>query len=259
MEPVSPAPGLLPSRGMLRAEVLLVLGVSLGRSAVYSLIALAQALAAGPLATQSTSLNTSQAQQPWLDLLYQLLSITFTLVPGALAVLLLALTAGSAAQAVRDLGLDLRRPGRDLWQGLALTAAIGVPGLAFYLLGRAMGITVEVVPAALGEHWWTVPVLLLQALKNGLVEEVVVVGYLVQRLERLGWSGRRIVVVSALVRGAYHTYQGVGPGLANVVMGLVFAQFYRRTRRTAPLIVAHTVIDAFAFVGYALVKDVLPL
>ena len=50
-EPVSPAPGLLPSRGMLRAEVLLVLGVSLGRSAVYSLIALAQALAAGPLAT----------------------------------------------------------------------------------------------------------------------------------------------------------------------------------------------------------------
>ena len=103
------------------------------------------------------------------------------------------------------------------------------------------------------------PVLLLQALKNGLVEEVVVVGYLVQRLERLGWSGRRIVVVSALVRGAYHTYQGVGPGLANVVMGLVFAQFYRRTRRTAPLIVAHTVIDAFAFAGYALVKDVLPL
>lgn len=253
MEPVSP------TRGLLCAELLVVLGLSLGRSAVYSLIALAQALASGPLAGQSTSLNTSQARDPWLDLLYQLLSIGFTLVPAALAVLLLALTAGSVAQALGDLGLDLRRPGRDLWQGVAITAAIGVPGLTFYLVGRALGITVEVIPAALDAHWWTIPVLLLQALKNGIIEEVVVVGYLVQRLERLAWSGRRIVVVSAVIRGAYHTYQGLGPGAANIVMGLVFAQWFRRTRRTAPLIVAHTLIDAFSFVGYGLVKDVLPL
>ena len=41
-----------PSPAWLRAEVLIVLALSLGRSAVYSLIALAQALAAGPLAAQ---------------------------------------------------------------------------------------------------------------------------------------------------------------------------------------------------------------
>ncbi|MEO2098539.1 MAG: CPBP family intramembrane glutamic endopeptidase, partial [Brachybacterium sp.] len=58
---------------------------------------------------------------------------------------------------------------------------------------------------------------------------------------------------------AYHTYQGVGPGLANLVMGLVFGEWYRRTRRTMPLVVAHTLLDAAAFVGYALLKDVLPL
>ena len=80
-------------------------------------------------------MNTSQAQQPWLDLLFQLLSITFTLVPAALAVLLLALTAGSAAQAVRDLGLDLRRPGRDLWQGLAQICV----GLTHAARGNATG------------------------------------------------------------------------------------------------------------------------
>jgi hypothetical protein len=36
-------------------------------------------------------------------------------------------------------------------------------------------------------------------------------------------------------------------------MGVVFAEYYRRTRRVAPLVVAHTVLDVVAFVGYALV------
>src|SRR5690606_41096342 len=81
------------------------------------------------------------------------------------------------------------------------------------------------------------------ALKNGVLEEVIVVGYLVQRLERLGWSPRAIVLASAVLRGAYHTYQGIGPGLANLVMGLVFGTWYLRTRRTLPLIIAHTLLD----------------
>lgn len=246
-----------PSRGWLRAEVLLVLALSLGRSAVYSLLTLAQALAAGPLSGQSTALNTSLQENAWLDLLYQLLSITFTLVPVALVVLLLALTAGSLRQALQDLGMDLGRPLRDLAHGAMLTAGIGIPGLAIYYLGRLLGATVEVIPAALDTHWWTLPVLVLHAVKNAVLEEVIVVGYLFQRLEKLGWSARRIIVVSALLRGAYHTYQGVGPGLANFVMGLVFGEWYRRTRRTLPLVIAHTLLDVFAFVGYALLRDVL--
>jgi membrane protease YdiL (CAAX protease family) len=248
-----------PSRAWLRAEVLVILALSLGRSAVYSLFALVQALAAGPLGTQSTALNTSLREDPWLDLVYQLLSIAFTLVPVVLALLLLAATAGSLRQALADLGLEGGRSARDVLHGVLLTAAIGIPGLAVYYLGRALGATLEVIPAALAEHWWTVPVLVLHALKNAVLEEVLAVGYLVQRLERLGWSPRAIVLASALLRGAYHTYQGVGPGLANLVMGLVFAEWYRRTRRTIPLIIAHTLLDVVAFVGYALLKDVLGL
>lgn len=250
------------SRAWLRAEVLVVLALSLGPSAVYSLLSLAQALAAGPLAAQSTSLNSSLSRDPWLDLLYQLLSAAFALVPVVLVVLLLALTAGSLHQALRDLGLDVARPLRgrplrDLAHGILLTAGIGVPGLAIYYLGRLLGATVEVIPAALDAHWWTVPVLVLHAVKNALVEEVIVVGYLFQRLERLGWSARRIILVSALLRGAYHTYQGVGPGLANLVMGLVFGEWYRRTRRTMPLVIAHTLLDVVAFVGYALLRGMI--
>lgn len=248
---------LTENRTWLRVEVIVVLALSLGRSAVYSLIALVQALAAGPLSGQSTSLNSSLQENPWLDLLQQLLSIVFTLTPVALVVLLLALSAGTLAQSLRDLGVDLGRPGKDLAWGLALTAGIGLPGLAVYYAGRALGATVEVIPAALDTHWWTVPVLVLHAVKNAVLEEVIVVGYLYQRLERLGWSGRRIIIASALLRGAYHTYQGVGPGLANLAMGLVFGEFYRRSRRTMPLIVAHTLIDVFAFVGYALLKNLI--
>lgn len=248
---------MTPSRAWLRAEVLIVLALSLGQSAVYSLLALAQALAAGPLSGQTTALNRSLRENPWLDLLYQLLSIVFTLSPVALVVLLLALTAGSLHQALVDLGLDLGRPLRDLLHGVLLTAGIGLPGLAIYSLGRLVGATVEVIPAALATHWWTLPVLVLHALKNAVLEEVIVVGYLFQRLERLGWSPRRIIVVSALLRGAYHTYQGVGPGLANLVMGLVFGEWYRRTRRTLPLVIAHTLLDVFAFVGYALLQGVI--
>jgi len=248
-----------PSRAWLRAEVLVVLALSLGRSAVYSLIALAQALAAGPLAGQSTSLNTSLREDPWLDLLYQLLSIGFALVPVVLVVLLLAATAGSLRQALGDLGLDPGRRLRDLLHGVMLAAAIGIPGLAVYYVGRALGATLEVVPAALGEHWWSIPVLVLHALKNALLEEVIVVGYLVQRLERLGWSPRAILAASALLRGAYHTYQGLGPGLANLVMGLVFGAWYQRTRRTMPLVIAHTLLDVVAFAGYALLGDALGL
>lgn len=246
-----------PSRFWLRAEVLIILALSLGRSAVYSLLSLAQALATGPLAGQSTALNRSLRENPWLDLLYQLLSIAFTLSPVALVVLLLTLTAGSLRQALGDLGLDLGRPLRDLLHGVLLTAGIGLPGLAIYYLGRLVGATVEVIPAALATHWWTLPVLVLHAVKNAVLEEVIVVGYLFQRLERLGWSPRRIIVTSALLRGAYHTYQGVGPGLANLVMGLVFGEWYRRTRRTLPLVIAHTLLDVFAFVGYALLQDVI--
>jgi membrane protease YdiL (CAAX protease family) len=74
-----------------------------------------------------------------------------------------------------------------------------------------------------------------------------------ERLRELRWRPPAILATSALVRGSYHLYQGIGPFVGNVVMGLVFAEYYRRRRRTMPLVVAHTVLDVVAFVGYALI------
>ena len=58
---------------------------------------------------------------------------------------------------------------------------------------------------------------------------------------------------SAVLRGSYHLYQGVSAGFGNVAMGLIFGYFYHRTGRIWPLVAAHFVIDAVAFLGYALV------
>jgi membrane protease YdiL (CAAX protease family) len=245
------------ARQRLSAEVLIVLGLSLGQSGVYAAISLFAKLTTGrPLADQTATLNASQSPRPYLDLTYQLVGIAFTLVPVALALWLLS---ADTPNVVRRLGLDRRRPGRDLLYGAGLAALIGLPGLALYFLGHALGITVTIVPAALDSYWWTVPVLVLQAVKNAVLEEMIVVGYLVTRLPNLGWPAWAVVTGSAVLRGSYHLYQGFGPFLGNAAMGLIFAEWFRRSGRVMPLIVAHTILDVVSFVGYDLFGGALGL
>jgi membrane protease YdiL (CAAX protease family) len=245
---LAPAAVAAPSRRRLRTEVLLVLGVSLGQSAAYAFVTLIGRLTAGrPLSEQTATLNPSQSPRPYLDLAYQLLGIFFALVPVFLAVHLL----NRDRSARLELGLDARRPRFDLGWGVALAALIGLPGLGLVWLATRLGINANVVPAALPHLWWAVPVLILAAAQNAILEEVVVVGYLTTRLRDLAWRPAAVVATSALLRGAYHLYQGVGAFLGNAAMGVVFALFFLRTRRVLPLVVAHTLLDVVAFVGYS--------
>ncbi|MBO4159287.1 CPBP family intramembrane glutamic endopeptidase [Micromonospora antibiotica] len=242
------------TRRVLGTETLLVLGLSLGQSAVYAVVSLTAKLTAdGPLSKQTASLNTSQSARPWLDLTYQLLGIVFALLPVLLAVHLLARDPGDPA---RTLGVDLRRPGSDLARGTGLAALIGLPGLALFWVAAQLGINATLVPAGLPPLWWAVPVLVLAAVQNAVLEEVIVVGYLVTRLRQFQWRIGAVIATSALLRGSYHLYQGFGAFVGNAVMGVVFSLFYLRTRRVMPLIVAHTLLDVVAFVGYSLLpKD----
>lgn len=113
------------------------------------------------------------------------------------------------------------------------------------------------VPAAADGSWWRAPMLIVIAFANGWAEEVIVVGYLLTRLRQLRVSAPVALVCSALLRGAYHLYQGFGAGLGNVAMGLVFGYAWQRTGRLWPLILAHGLIDTVAFVGYTLFADQL--
>lgn len=234
-------------------EAALLLFVSLGRSAVYSVLAILDlSTRPGGVGAQTSSLNpTVVPDRPWLDALYQVAQTLLPLVPALLAVLLLA---RDHARPWAAIGMDVRRTTwwRDLLGGLALAAAVGVPGLGLYLAARAAGLNTEVVAAGVGTGAWAIVLLVARAVMNGVLEEVVVLGYLLDRLRRIGWGVPAMLVVSALLRGSYHLYQGWGGFAGNVAMGLVFGLVYLRRRRVMPLVVAHTALDVAAFVGYAL-------
>jgi membrane protease YdiL (CAAX protease family) len=237
-------------RPRLGREVLVVLGISLAQSAVYSVLRIVERMTRNvPLAQQTSTLNPAVTpDRPWLDLTYQLVGIGFGLMPVFLALYLLSLTNAPAGQAI---GLDGRRPGFDLGVGALVALGIGIPGLGFYLGARELGLNTQVQASGLADNWWTVPVLLLSALQNSLLEEVVMIGYLFTRFGELGWRWPAILLVSAGVRGAYHLYQGFGGFVGNLIMGVIFGLIYLRWKRVGPLVVAHTLLDIAAFVGYA--------
>jgi membrane protease YdiL (CAAX protease family) len=242
-------------RRLLRTELLVVFAVTLGLSGVRSLVSLLDALA-GPTALDDrrTAIDETLAQNTWADLAAQLAG-SFALVAWAALGLYLLVRAGSGPRAI---GLDGSRPGRDALGAVGLAALIGVPGLGLYLAARALGLNTTVIPSMLGQHWWTVPVLIVSACANAWAEEVLVVGYLLHALRRLGVSENRALAVSALLRGSYHLYQGFGGGLGNLLMGLVFGRVWQRTGRLWPLVGAHALLDVVAFVGSALLAGALP-
>ncbi|MFN3431028.1 MAG: CPBP family intramembrane glutamic endopeptidase [Candidatus Sericytochromatia bacterium] len=247
--PAALATGERSHRRRLAAEISLVLLVTVGQSAIYSVVSFVRATTRAPISQQQTQLNPSRSAEPFWDALYQFLDIFFSL---ALVALVLFLLWEPADNALRRIGLDFRRFGTDVGRGLLLVALIGVPGIGVYAIGRAIGQSIAVVPAPLDSSWWVIALLVLAALRAGLTEEVIFLGYLFDRLRRLGWSWTGIIVSTALLRGSYHLYQGWPSALGNVVMGLVFGWCYKRWGRVMPLVVAHTVIDIIAFVGYPL-------
>jgi membrane protease YdiL (CAAX protease family) len=266
------------SPARLRWELGIVLALSFGASGVYAVVTIIERLTReAALSSQTATINRPLAESPVFDLVYQLLAFVFGLAPVALVIFLLwrdrrphlaGLGLGRPAP-----GLTERRPSplskrsngtrggwwlRETGRGFALAALIGVPGLGFYLFAKWIGINTTVVPTALDAFWWTVPVLVLQALRAALSEELIVVAYFFDRMRRLGVGPVATVVSSALLRGSYHLYQGFGGFIGNVVMGLVFGWAYQRWGRSLPLVVAHWLLDIVSFAGYPLAVALWP-
>ncbi|WP_232303807.1 CPBP family intramembrane glutamic endopeptidase [Pseudofrankia sp. DC12] len=272
----------------LITEIWLLLAVSLGMSGLFALIRYIGAVTRGPLRGQVALLNGSAAPgRPWLDLALQLAGLLADVAPAFLAVHLLSrhclpflasrpVTAGSPRSPLRwarwpgrgrrqdrsseasyglrrgfaSIGFDGRHLGTDLALGAAIAACVGGTGLGLYLLAWHSGASLTVAPSGLPEVWWRIPVLLLSALQNAVTEEVIVGGYLLARLRELGWGDRRSLAASAVLRGSYHLYQGLGGFFGNLAMGVLFGWLFQRRGRVVPMIVAHTLIDSVAFVGY---------
>ena len=276
--PPEPAPALMPrlrewlnlqrddslviedpaKRGSIVAETVIVLGVSLGASAIWSILQIIDLLTRpAPLGSQTVSINNSVTpDRPWLDLSNQMAYIVLTLVPVVLAFYLLSTVRRPADGPMRVMGLAKATIPRDVVLGIAMAAGVGIPGLGLYAAARALGMNVTIAAGNLASNWWTIPVYVLLAAMNGVLEEVVMVGYLFTRWTQRGLGPWKVIVLSALIRGSYHLYQGFGGFIGNAIMGMLFGWIFMRTKRVLPLIVAHTILDIVSFVGYALLAPV---
>jgi membrane protease YdiL (CAAX protease family) len=234
---------------ILTQEIWLVFALSLGADGLRALVSLIGDWTSGQsLTAQVAVLNASRAPgRPTLDLILQLVSLATAVVP----VLLVGYLLGRSGEGLSTIGVDFLRPRSDLMRGSVLAAVVGGAGLFLYLGAHALGINLTVVPESLPVIWWRIPVLLLSALQNAVLEEVLVAGYLLHRLAQLGWSDNRALATSAVLRGSYHLYQGLGGFVGNAIMGVIFGRLFQRWQRAMPLVIAHTLMDAVAFIGYA--------
>jgi membrane protease YdiL (CAAX protease family) len=237
----------VPHRRALRLELTVVLAVTYGLSAVTAMLDLADSLLRN-LGSQRITLNPRRSYFALVDLGLNAAWATQLIAWGGLAVYLLWRSGFGPGR----IGLGRFGWRTDLLGGVGLAALIGIPGLGLYLLARLLGINAAVIPSALDDTWWRIPILMVIAFANGWAEEVIVVGYLLTRLRQLRMPSSVALGCSALLRGGYHLYQGFGAGLGNVAMGLVFGCLWQRSGRLWPLIIAHGLIDTVAFVGYAL-------
>jgi uncharacterized protein len=242
LAPTPPAPA---DRRTLYEEMLAVLAVSLLAGAAYAIVSVLTQPVKGGVAT-------SADQNPLF--VYQALGFVFGLAPAFLVIHLV----GRDGEGLAGIGLTWDQPRRDVLRGVGLFAVVGAVGLGIYLGAVALGVNRFVVPAPPAGHWWTWPVLLMNATGAAILEEVIVLGYLVTRLQQVGWTPIAAVVGSAVLRGSYHLYQGWGGFVGNLLMGLLFGVLFLRWRRTWPFVVAHFLLDVAAAAGWLVFHQHLP-
>ncbi|MEO0049289.1 MAG: hypothetical protein RL556_621, partial [Actinomycetota bacterium] len=231
------------SKRQLKFELTIVLALSLGASAIYSVLSLIGALLSPKgLAGSNQTLNSAVSSNPWLDTAYQLSGFAFNIAPAALAIYLLIV---SNSQTLISLGLNFKKA--DPLKAVVLAASIGIPGIALYLAARSLGLAANVHPSNYQASALAIAFMVMAAIAAAVTEEVIVIGYLFDRLARLGFNAKLILILTSLLRGSYHLYQGAAGFFGNLVMGLVFGLAYKRWGRIMPLVIAHTIMDCVVF------------
>jgi uncharacterized protein len=166
-----------------------------------------------------------------------------TLLPLAAAALVLYLL----SQPGRDggpaaIGLDRLRPRADLALILPVfVVCYFIPEIGGAILLKSLGIHGSSPPLAKLPQYYDVAYV-VTAIVAGIVEEIVVLGFLVRRLEQLGLRPVLIVLIAVAVRGSYHLYYSwdVLPILVWAALSVVL---YRRFRRLWPFVLVHMLWD----------------
>ena len=91
---------------------------------------------------------------------------------------------------------------------------------------------------------------------GGLVEELERIFVLTRFEQAFGRAGLRLaLILSSVIFGVGHLYQGVGAAISTAVSGLVFALVYLRRRSAVEPVVAHAFSDVLAMVAATLLAQ----
>jgi membrane protease YdiL (CAAX protease family) len=256
-QPVPPPPGWVPSQPELLATSIVTLEPNTRRSLVTetrvvmiaflvpSVLAAVALLAkqvngVGPV-TRFPSLAHNQLANMIIGILVYL--AVAAVVP--LALYLLSRT----GQRPRDLGINLPSFRKDVWPAAGLIAAS---------LGSNFALAIVLAPLllknshllsnnAVGQvpHYYVIYGIAVSA-TTAVAEEVLINGYLLVRLEQLGWPKGKALALSLALRTSYHVYYGIGFVLT-VPFGYFVTRSFQKNRRLMRPIVTHFLYDAILF------------
>ena len=91
------------------------------------------------------------------------------------------------------------------------------------------------------------PLSLVYVIVGPLFEETVVRAYLMTRLTTLGFAVPTVVLASAVLQTAYHTYQGLAFALVYLPLFVVFAAYFAWRRNAVAPALAHVMIDVVSW------------
>lgn len=177
---------------------------------------------------------------------------------GAIAGLLLARKQSAAT-------IGLNRPG---WKRILAAVGIAVPACyavsmvtnLLYIVGTGFDVDGFVAErseflAAIPEiplHW-TLPF----ALFVGIHEEIFFRGFLLSRLRTACRSNAAAIIITSVIFGLLHSYQGLAGVFQTGAIGLVLALVATYARTLWPVIIAHAVFDTIGLVAAPLLSDML--
>jgi Type II CAAX prenyl endopeptidase Rce1-like len=84
---------------------------------------------------------------------------------------------------------------------------------------------------------------LIAAAVTAVAEETMVNGYLLTRLEQLGWTPDKALLLSIVLRTSYHVYYGIG-FLVTIPLGYFAGRSFQKHHRLTRPVLAHFLYDA---------------
>jgi membrane protease YdiL (CAAX protease family) len=228
-------------RSLLGWETLLVLAIFPLPATVTALADLASHWSPESVLSRGDAILPNQ---PFLSLVFELGFEAIALAGAGIGLYLLVRT----GEGIGAIGLG----GRRLRMDLALVMPVWV--FAQWIpqaMGRGLVVAWHLTtfyPPSSGVRSDYLVLGLVASLVAGVLEEIVVLGYLVRRLEQRGWAVPVVVAVAVAVRVSYHLYYG--PGVVPIVLwATASVLLYLKLRRLLPFIVCHVAWDIQVTVG----------